>query len=123
MKNVTILDTTLRDGELTEGVTFSTVDKITIASQLAAMGVDVVEVAVLGASRHAIDDVRAIAATVRTCTLCVLTPSSRDAIDAAGEALAGAAAARIHVFQPMASAPRRWFVTRGGSRATSSSRP
>src|SRR5438105_5851674 len=100
MDDVAIFDTTLRDGELTDGVSFTLEDKLLIASRLAAIGVDVIEVAIAGASDRQLDDVRVLAREVRTSTLCVLSPARADAIDAAGEALRGAASARIHVFQP-----------------------
>ncbi|MDP5348565.1 MAG: hypothetical protein NWQ32_09265, partial [Paracoccaceae bacterium] len=38
-----IYDTTLRDGQQTQGVQFSTAEKITIAQMLDALGVDYIE--------------------------------------------------------------------------------
>jgi 2-isopropylmalate synthase len=98
MAKIVVFDTTLRDGELTDGVRFAAEDRIAIAAQLAACGVDVIEVAVAGAS-GALDSVPRVAREVRSSTLCVLAPATGDAIDAAGAALQGAAAARIHVYQ------------------------
>jgi 2-isopropylmalate synthase len=99
MNQITVLDTTLRDGELTPGVHFSIDDKIAIASLLAASGVDVIEIAIAGASPGALEAVRPIAREVSTGTLCVLAPLSEEAIEGAGAALKQAASARIHVFQ------------------------
>ena len=42
-RGVTILDTTLRDGEQTPGVSFRPEQKISIAHQLSDIGVDVIE--------------------------------------------------------------------------------
>ena len=42
-ERIRIFDTTLRDGEQTAGVCFSARDKLEIAEQLAALGVDVIE--------------------------------------------------------------------------------
>ncbi len=94
-----VFDTTLRDGELTDGVRFTTEDRIVVAAHLAACRVDVIELAVAGASGAQMDAVRAVAREVQTSKLCVLAPAGGDAIEAAGEALRGAAAARIHVYQ------------------------
>ena len=43
MTKLIVFDTTLRDGELTHGVSFSPADKLAIASLLAASGVDVID--------------------------------------------------------------------------------
>lgn len=99
MQKIDIFDTTLRDGELTHGVRFSPEDKRAIASLLAASGVDVIEVAVAGASEDAMAIVPPIVREVHDCTLCVLAPMSEQPIEVAGAALSGARSARIHVFQ------------------------
>jgi 2-isopropylmalate synthase len=97
---LTLLDTTLRDGELTHGVRFSPADRLAIASLLAASGVDVIEVAIAsGSGDGALPCVPEIARHVRSATLCVLAPLSEAAIEDASSALSGAAAARIHLFQ------------------------
>jgi 2-isopropylmalate synthase len=103
-EKVNVLDTTLRDGELSDGVRFTPADRLAIASRLADAGVDVVEVGVVGASADQVRDAQAVVARVRTTTICVLAPP--DAIDAAGEALRGAASARIHVYQGVGVAGR-----------------
>jgi 2-isopropylmalate synthase len=99
MNKIIVLDTTLRDGELTHGVSFAPADKLAIASLLAASGVDVIEVAVAGESGGWVESVRAIVREVRSCTVCVLAPMKEAAIERAAAALEGAASARIHVFQ------------------------
>lgn len=103
MKDVAIFDTTLRDGALSDGVSFSKDDKTAIASALAALGVNVIEVATAGKDPMA--DVLSLSRDVRDSTLCVLAVASHDAIDWAGEALLGAASARIHVYQAASAEP------------------
>jgi len=95
---VIIFDTTLRDGEQTAGVHFTAGDKIAIASALAAMGVDIIEVGFPGASPAEREAVSAVARVVRTRTLCALARAIPTDIDAAADALRHAASARIHVF-------------------------
>ncbi|HEX5480798.1 MAG TPA: 2-isopropylmalate synthase, partial [Dehalococcoidia bacterium] len=43
MDKVTIFDTSLRDGEQSPGVALTATDKMEIATQLAKLGVDVIE--------------------------------------------------------------------------------
>lgn len=40
---ILIFDTTLRDGEQSPGATLNTAEKLTIAKQLARLGVDIIE--------------------------------------------------------------------------------
>ena len=46
-KKITIVDTTLRDGEQTAGVVFANEEKIVIAEMLSDLGVDQLEVGIL----------------------------------------------------------------------------
>lgn len=103
MNSVTILDTTLRDGALSQGVTFTLSDKIAIASALASLGVNVIEVATAG--KDPASHVAALSEHVRDAVLCVLAVASYEAIDAAGEALRRAASPRIHVYQAASAEP------------------
>src|SRR5262249_44484457 len=95
---VTIFDTTLRDGEQAAGVHFTARDKIEIATALAAMKVDVIEVGFPGASEAERQAVAEVARAVRGPTLCALARAVPLDIDAAADALRGAGSARIHVF-------------------------
>ena len=97
-ERVTIFDTTLRDGEQSAGVSFTLRDKLDIASQLAAAGVDVIEAGFPGASPGELASVRAVAASVRNVTICGLARAVPGDIEAAVEALHGAAHPRVHVF-------------------------
>src|SRR5215472_6061190 len=95
---VKVFDTTLRDGEQSAGVLFTERDKLDIAERLAAMRVDVIEAgfpAASAAERHA---VAAVARQIRTASVCALARCVPGDVDAAAEALAGAARPRIHLF-------------------------
>src|SRR6185295_776542 len=97
-EKVTVFDTTLRDGEQSAGVAFSAHDKLEIATALAAMGVDVIEAGFPAASISELEAVRAVSRAVRDASICALARAVPSDIDAAIEALAEAAAPRIHVF-------------------------
>lgn len=94
---VRFLDTTLRDGEQTPGVSFHLNEKVDFARSLDALGVDMIEAGFAGASQGDFEAVRAIAATVNT-GVCSLARCVETDIRAAAEALKGAQKPRIHVF-------------------------
>ncbi len=93
-----IFDTTLRDGEQSPGATMDGDEKMRIARALERMRVDVIEAGFAAASRGDFEAVKAIAETVRESTICSLARARQPDIDAAGDALAGAASGRIHTF-------------------------
>ncbi len=95
---ITVFDTTLRDGEQAAGVLFSERDKLDIAERLEAMRVDVIEAGFPAASQTELRAVGAVARQVRSSSVCALARCHPGDIDAAAEALAGAARPRIHVF-------------------------
>jgi len=97
-RRVVVFDTTLRDGEQSAGVAFSARDKVEIALALADLGVDVVEAGFPGASQGELEAVRAVAAEVRSVVVCGLARAVAGDVEAAAEALRGAARSRIHVF-------------------------
>ena len=97
-RRVTVFDTTLRDGEQTAGVCFSTDDKIEIALALAEMGVDVIEAGFPINSPGECRAVAEVAAHVRGASVCALARAVPKDVAAAGEALRHAEAPRIHVF-------------------------
>ena len=68
---VLFLDTTLRDGEQTPGVSFHLNDKVDFARALETLGVDMIEAGFAGASPGDFEAVRAVASTVKTgvCSL------------------------------------------------------
>jgi 2-isopropylmalate synthase len=95
---IVIFDTTLRDGEQAAGIGFSVQDKLDIADELAAMGVDVIEAGFAAASDVEADAIRRIAARVRGSRVCSLSRAVAGDIEAAARALEPAEKARIHVF-------------------------
>jgi 2-isopropylmalate synthase len=97
-ERIRIFDTTLRDGEQTAGVCFSARDKLEIAEQLAALGVDVIEAGFPVNSPEECAAVAEVAANVRGATICALARAVPRDVAAAGEALRHAEARRIHVF-------------------------
>ena len=95
---VYIFDTTLRDGEQSPGATMNREEKISLARQLEAMGVDIIEAGFAAASQGDFESVQAIAAAVgdvQVASLCRAVPSD---IDRAWEAVKGAKNPRIHTF-------------------------
>jgi 2-isopropylmalate synthase len=97
-ERVTIFDTTLRDGEQSPGCSMNLEEKLRMARQLEALGVDVIEAGFPVASD---DDFAAVKEVARVCrrpviaALCRTTPVD---IERAWEALADAARPRIHTF-------------------------
>ena len=98
MDIVRIFDTTLRDGEQSPGCSMTVAEKIRLARQLESLKVDVIEGGFPIASRGDLEAVRAVAREIRGCTVAALARARRDDIDAALDALAGAAHPRLHTF-------------------------
>jgi 2-isopropylmalate synthase len=98
MDVVRIFDTTLRDGEQSPGFSMNTAEKIRMAHQLAALGVDVIEAGFPISSRGDLEAVRKVAQEVRTVPIAALARARKDDVNAAIEALEPAAAPRLHIF-------------------------
>ncbi|MDQ4149364.1 MAG: 2-isopropylmalate synthase [Actinomycetota bacterium] len=95
---VRIFDTTLRDGEQSPGINLSAKEKVEIACQLAALGVDVIEAGFPINSQAEFEAVRAVATSVKGPTICGLARMNDSDIDRAWESIREAQKARIHVF-------------------------
>ena len=95
---VIIFDTTLRDGEQAARVNLNTGEKVQVARQLERLKVDVIEAGFPASSPGDFDAVRAVAQEVRHPVIAGLARTKERDIVSAGEALSGAAKARIHVF-------------------------
>jgi len=61
-----IMDTTLRDGEQTEGVSFPKQEKLTLAKKILQLGVDRIEVASAGETKQEFDTVKSICEWAKT---------------------------------------------------------
>ena len=64
MRRITVFDTTLRDGEQSPGFTMNVEEKVTMAEQLARLGVDIIEAGFPIASKQDFEAVRAVAQAV-----------------------------------------------------------
>ena len=90
------LDTTLRDGEQVPGCQLNTVEKIQVAKQLEALGVDVIEAGFPISSPGDFNSVVEISKAVTWPTICALTRAIERDIDVAAQALRFAKRKRIH---------------------------
>jgi 2-isopropylmalate synthase len=97
-ERVTIFDTTLRDGEQAPGFSLKVDEKLQLARQLDALGVDVIEAGFPIASEADAEAVRTVAASVRRPIVAALARCRRDDIERAGQSLVPAARPRIHTF-------------------------
>ncbi|MCX5827704.1 MAG: 2-isopropylmalate synthase [Deltaproteobacteria bacterium] len=93
-----IFDTTLRDGEQSPGASMNPDEKMRIARQLEAMGVDIIEAGFPVASEGDFASVRQIAREIRGAQIAGLARANIEDIDRAWEAIADAANPRIHTF-------------------------
>lgn len=91
-----IFDTTLRDGEQVPGCQLATEEKITIARELEALGVDVIEAGFPISSPGDFLSVIGISRAVKDPVVCGLTRAKQEDIDVAAEALRYAKRGRIH---------------------------
>ena len=95
---IVFFDTTLRDGEQSPGCTMHHAEKLRMAQQLAALGVDVLEAGFAIASQGDLESIRAIAQQVRGPRITSLARCREDDIHAAARAVEPAPSNRIHVF-------------------------
>jgi 2-isopropylmalate synthase len=100
-ERIIIFDTTLRDGEQSPGASLNLEEKLTIARQLARLGVDIIEAGFPYASPGDFEAVQKIAQVVGVeggPTICGLARANRPDIEAAAKALEPAVNKRIHTF-------------------------
>jgi 2-isopropylmalate synthase len=93
-----IFDTTMRDGEQSPGASMTREEKLRIARQLERMRVDVIEAGFPAASNGDFEAVRAVANSVKDCTVAGLCRANDRDITRGVEALKGARSWRIHTF-------------------------
>lgn len=97
-ERVYIFDTTLRDGEQSPGCSMNLQEKIEVARQLERLKVDVIEAGFAVVSPGDFASVKAIAETVKDCTVASLSRALTLDIDRSWEALKNAVSPRIHTF-------------------------
>jgi 2-isopropylmalate synthase len=95
---VTVFDTTLRDGEQSPGCSMNLEEKVRMARQLDALGVDVIEAGFPIASDDDFSAVREVARICRRPVIAALCRTTPEDIERAWEALSDAAHPRIHTF-------------------------
>lgn len=95
-EKVDIFDTTLRDGEQVPGCKLNTEEKIVIAKQLEALGVDIIEAGFPVSSPGDFQSVVDISKSVTEPIICGLSRAVEKDIIVAGEALKYAKRGRIH---------------------------
>jgi 2-isopropylmalate synthase len=97
-RQITIFDTTLRDGEQSPGASMNLNEKMEIAQALVDLGADVIEAGFPIASPGDFEAVKQIAQNIRGSVVCGLARCNDADIDRAWEALKYAKSPRIHVF-------------------------
>jgi len=97
-RQITIFDTTLRDGEQSPGCSMNLAEKLEIAHALVDLGVDVIEAGFPITSIGDFQAVQEIANSVTGATICGLARCHEKDIDRAWEALQNGSDVRIHVF-------------------------
>ena len=93
---IQIFDTTLRDGEQVPGCQLKTEEKLIVARELEALGVDVIEAGFPISSPGDFLSVVEISKAVKEPVVCGLTRAKKEDIDVAAEALHHAKRGRIH---------------------------
>ena len=98
MRTIKIFDTTLRDGEQSPGASMYVDEKVTLAKQLARLGVDIIEAGFAASSSGDFEAIKAIANEVEGPVICSLARSREGDIKTAWEAIKDAHQKRIHTF-------------------------
>ena len=97
-QRVLIFDTTLRDGEQAPGFSLRPAEKVQIARQIDALGVDIIEAGFPIASPADAEAVRTIATDIRRPVIACLARCHRADLERAAWSIAPAARGRIHTF-------------------------
>ena len=95
-KKIYIFDTTLRDGEQVPGCKLNTREKIELALQLEALGVDIIEAGFPISSPGDFNSVQEVSKIIKNATVCGLTRAVEKDIETAAAALKYAVRPRIH---------------------------
>src|SRR5437764_2565660 len=97
-ERVLIFDTTLRDGEQSPGFSMNAKEKLEMARQLAALGVDIIEAGFPISSPGDLESVQQIAREVRGPVIAGLARANRLDVETAWKGIQAAARPRIHTF-------------------------
>ena len=97
-QHVRIFDTTLRDGEQAPGFSLRPAEKLQLARQLDALGVDIIEAGFPIASPADAEAVRKIATEIRRPVIACLARCHRADLERAAWSIEPAAQGRIHTF-------------------------
>jgi 2-isopropylmalate synthase len=98
MRLIRIFDTTLRDGEQSPGASMNIQEKLTVAKQLARLGVDVIEAGFAYSSPGDFESIKTISGEVEGPIICSLARAKEEDIKSAYEALKDGQKKRIHTF-------------------------
>jgi D-citramalate synthase len=104
LKQVRILDTTLRDGEQTPGVSLTPENKLRIAQRLDELGVNVIEAGFAAVSEGEMESVKLIAEAGLKAEICSCSRGTKGDIDA----VAKAGADSIHLVIPTSDIHIKW---------------
>jgi 2-isopropylmalate synthase len=96
--HIRIFDTTLRDGEQSPGCSMNLEEKLKVAAQLEALGVDIIEAGFAIASEGDFEAVSAVARQCETAIVASLARAAMPDIDRAWAAVRHAKRPRIHTF-------------------------
>ena len=96
-RRITVLDTTLRDGDQSPGFALSSSSKLKLAAYLERLGVDIIEAGFPASSRAQFEDVRSIASMVENSAVSVMARSVKKDIDCAARAIKTAKKGMIHL--------------------------
>src|ERR1700674_1693146 len=105
---VLIFDTTLRDGEQCPGASMTLEEKLTVASLLDEMGVDIIEAGFPVASAGDFQAVAEIAKRAKNAVIAGLSRAAANDIDRCAEAVKHARRPRIHTFLSTSPVHMKW---------------
>ena len=94
-QKIIVFDTTLRDGEQSPGASMNQAEKLRIATQLEALGVDVIEAGFPAASPGDFEAVKAIAQTLKKTQVAALCRANEEDINRGWQAIKNAVHPRI----------------------------
>jgi 2-isopropylmalate synthase len=96
--NIIFFDTTLRDGEQSPGASMNLKEKLLVANQLAALGVDVIEAGFPISSPGDFEAVKIISQQIKTSSIAGLCRASEKDINVCWNAVKYARKPRMHIF-------------------------